>query len=68
MSIKRQFNDFFLGVQNVIERICHRLPMQIEKSQPEGKNIMPATRFTEFPVISVDPRVGIARSVPGTDD
>ena len=36
--------------------------MQNEVLQPEGKRIMPATRFTEFPAISVDPRVGISRS------
>ena len=33
--------------------------MQTEKSQPEGKWIMPETRFTEFPALSVDPRVGV---------
>ena len=36
--------------------------MQTEKSVPEGKRIMPETRFTEFPALSVDPRVGISRS------
>ena len=30
-------------------------PMQTEKSQPEGKWIMPETRFTEFPALSVYP-------------
>ena len=29
-------------------RIYHRSPLQIVKSQPEGKAIMPGTRFTEF--------------------
>ena len=33
--------------------------MQTEKSQPEGKRIMPETRFTDFPALSVDPKVGI---------
>ena len=28
--------------------------MQTEKFQPEGKRIMPETRFTEFPALSVD--------------
>ena len=42
-----------------INRIYHRSPMQTEKIQPEGKQIMPETRFTEFPALSVDPRVGI---------
>ena len=41
-----------------ISRIYHRFPMQIEKSQPEGKRIM----FAEFSALSVDPRVGISRS------
>ena len=32
------------AIQN---RIYHRSSMQIEKSQPEGKRMMPETRFTE---------------------
>ena len=43
-------------------RIYRRSPMQTEKSQPEGKGIMPERRFTEFPALSVDSRVGISRS------
>ena len=35
--------------------------MQTEKSQSECKRIMPKTRFTEFPALSVHPRVGISR-------
>ena len=42
--------------------------MQTQKSQPEGKLIMPETRFTEFPVLFVDPRVGISRSALETND
>ena len=49
-------------------RIFHRSPIQTEKSQPEGKRIMPETRFTKFPALSVDPRVGISRSASETDD
>ena len=45
-----------------INRTCHRSLMQTEKSQPEGKRIMPETRFTEFPALSVDPKVGISLS------
>ena len=56
----------FLACQ--INRSCHQSLMQTEKSQPEGKRIMPETRFTEFPALSVDPRVGISRSASGTDD
>ena len=41
--------------------------MQTEKSQPEGKQIMPNTRF-EFPALSVDQRVEISRSASETDD
>ena len=46
----------------------HRSPMQTEKSQPEGQRIMPKTRLTElkrlteFPALSVNPKVGISRS------
>ena len=39
--------------------------MQTDKYQPEGERIMP---FIEFPALTVDPRVGISRSVPKTDD
>ena len=48
-------------------RILHRSPMQTEKSQPEGKRIMPETRVTEFPEFSVDQRVGVSRSASETD-
>ena len=48
-----------------INRICHRSPMQTEKSQPEGERIMPKTRFIEFPALFVDPRVGLPRSSSG---
>ena len=42
--------------------------MQTEKSKPEGKRIMPETRFTDFPALSVDSRVGISRSASKTDE
>ena len=56
--------------------------MKTEKSQPDGKWIMPEMRFTEFPALSVDPRagftefpalfvnprIGISRSALETDD
>ena len=42
--------------------------MQTEKSQPEGERIMPETRFTEFPALSVDSKIGISRSASETDD
>ena len=41
--------------------------MQTEISQPEGKRIMPETKFTEFPALFVDPRVGVSRSASETD-
>ena len=41
--------------------------MQTEKFQPEGKRIMPETRFTEFPAFSVDPKVEISWSASETD-
>ena len=43
-----------------INRIFHHSQMQTEKSQLQGKWIMPETRLTEFPALSVDPRVGIS--------
>ena len=49
-------------------RIYHRCLMQTEKSQPEGKRIMPETRFTEFLALSVDPRVGMSQTASETDD
>ena len=42
--------------------------MQTKKSQPEGKRIMPETRFTSFPALYVDPKVGISQSALETDD
>ena len=41
--------------------------MQTEKSQREGKWIIPDMRFTEFPALSVDPMLGIFRSASETD-
>ena len=46
---------------NESNRIYHRSPMQTEKFQPESERIMPETRCTEFPALSIDPRVGISR-------
>ena len=42
--------------------------MQTEKSQPNAKQIKPETRFTEFPALSINLRVGISRSASETDD
>ena len=41
--------------------------MQIEKSQPEDKRMMPETRFTDFLALSVNPRVGISWSASESD-
>ena len=41
--------------------------MQIKKSQHEGKQIMPETRFTEVQALSTDQRVGISQSASETD-
>ena len=51
-----------------LNSIFHWSQMQTEKSQPEGKQIMPETRFTKFLALSVDPGVGISRSASETDD
>ena len=42
--------------------------METEKSQPSGQRIMPETRQTSFPALSVHPWVGISRSASETDD
>ena len=39
-------------------RIYHRSLRQTEKSQTEGKQILPETRFIEFPALSVSLRMG----------
>ena len=41
-------------------------PMQTEKSQPEGKRILPETRFNQFPALSVDSWTEIFRSASET--
>ena len=49
-------------------RIYYQSSMQTEKSQPEGRRVMPKTRFTSFPALSVDPRVEISWSASVTDE
>ena len=49
-------------------RIYYQSQMQTEKSQPEGKWIMPETRFIKFSALSLNLRVGISRSASQTDD
>ena len=56
------YNNLSLSLYWLTNRICHRSPMQIEKSQPEGKWIMPETSFMAY---SVDLRVGISQSASG---
>ena len=51
-----------------IDRIYHWSLMQTKKSQPEGQQIMPEMRFTEFPALSVDPRSRMSRSASEADD
>ena len=50
-----------------VYRPYHRYPMQTEESQPNVKRITPDTRFTEFPTLSVDPRLGISLSESESD-
>ena len=45
----------------VLNRIFYRSPMLTEKSQLEGKWVIPETRVNEFPELSVYPRVGTSR-------
>ena len=51
-----------------INRIYHRSSMQIDKFPPEGKRIMPETRFTAFRALSVDSKVRISWSASETDN
>ena len=60
-------------IETKTNRINHCSPMQTENPNPAGgggggggKRILLETRFTEFPELSGDPRVGISRSE--TDD
>ena len=50
-----RFNARYLGL------------MQTEKSQREGKWIMPETRYTEFLALPVDPRAWISLSASETN-
>ena len=58
----------FKTVPNETNRIYHRSPTQGEKCKSKSKQILQETRFTEFPALSVDPRVGISRSATDTDE
>ena len=50
-------------------KYCLKGPLNPKQpTQPEGKRVMPETRFTEFPALSVDPRVGFSRYASETDD
>ena len=54
-----------------INRIYHQSTSETEKSQPQGKQIIPEM-FTVFLALSnqlmADPRVGISQSASETDD
>ena len=52
---------------SVPKKIYHHSLMQNEKSQLEGKWIMPETRFTEFLSLSLDLRVVISQSASETN-
>ena len=45
-----------------------RVSSKAEKSRPEGKEIMPETRFISYPASSVDSRVWISQYASKTDD
>ena len=42
--------------------------MQTEKSKPSDQRLIPETRQTSFPALSVYSRVGISRSASETND
>ena len=56
--VKLRWNGVELNEMKWIRRICH----WTEKSQPEGKRIMPELRFTVYLALSIVLRVGISRS------
>ena len=56
-----------LGMPRETNKIYHQSSMQIENTKAEGKRIMSETTFTEFPTLSVDPRVEISRYASVTD-
>ena len=49
-------------------RIYHRSLIQTEQSQPKGKRIMLEMKFSDFPALSIGPRVGISGSALETHD
>ena len=68
LSVSISPRNLYNSLKKIKENIIYHLsPMQTEKSQAEGKRIMPETRFTEFPALSVDPSVGIFPSASKTD-
>ena len=46
-----------------MNRIYHQSPMEIEKSQPKGKRIVPKTRFTD---VGISPTPMIENLLPIT--
>ena len=50
----RNKNGKVWQIESIIGLWCRQ-----NKPQPEGERVMPETRFTEFPALSVDLRVGI---------
>ena len=67
MKITLEVQVYPFKYSYTINRIYSRSPMQTEKSQPEGKRMMPQTMFIEFPASSVYPRAVISRSASETD-
>ena len=65
---KLDYFDFLSFLKTIeTKRIYHRSPIQTEISQPESKRIMLEMKFTKFPALSTDPRVGFSRSASETD-
>ena len=59
--------DVYHGRKTTTQHNNSRLRCR-QKSQPKGKQIMAETRFTKFPALFVDQRVGIYMSTSETDD
>ena len=66
-KLKYTSKRIYHGYELQINRIYHRSLMQTKKSQPEGKLIMPETRFTLFLALSVDLTIGVCWSAWETD-
>ena len=62
-----QFSDLIFEKLHCTNESNIGLHCRQRNTNPRVNGLMPETRFTEFPALSVDPRVGISRSASETD-